>query len=362
MISCRLSFMMEMDDVELEALALAALPGERSDAVTDLEWPSSLSDVCDLSTAFSVGCGGSVSSSSGLTTAARSQLHPASKRRRTKQKDPNRARNERRLELAHLRQQAEELEGRLGMLKSGTPCVDREVSDPPPECVVEAWRGIANDLASERQRTERENIRLRLLVDSHAKMASQLKRIVMPKKPLYARSDAAYLAGNPAFDEASKALAIINSTVDGDGSRENRRAAERSNRAREPLSRTFTNVAHADEASARVDARMIDLLLRRVSLAREEIDGIFTTNGLAATEKAYRSARVEQDEASGVNMELVASIVMPYDLEATQRVVWEHFGRTLPHMPDRTFFQYHDKIKVRLRCFCGLLVSTSRVY
>jgi hypothetical protein len=335
-----------MDDVELEALALAALPGERNDSVMDLEWPSSLGNMSDISTAFSVGCGGSVSSSSTLTTAARSRLHSTSKRRRIKQRDPNRARNERRLELLHLRQQAEELEERLGRLKSGEPRAERAVSDLPAECVVEAWRGIANDLASERQRTERENIRLRLLVDSHAKMTSQLKRVVIPKKPLYARSDAAYLAENAEFDEASRTLAIVNSSVCGKGSRRNGRVSERSNTTREPLSRTFTNVTHADEASAHLDARMIDLLLCRVSRAREEIDGIFAANGLAATEKAYRSARVEQDESSGVNMELVASIMLPYDLEATQRVVWEHFGRTLPHMPDRTFFQYHDKIKV----------------
>lgn len=328
-----------MDDDELEAIALGSLLDDRDEHITDLEWPSPLSDPPDLP-ALSIDDGNALPTTTALATL------PAGKRQRTKQRDPNRARNERRLELVHLRQQAEELESRLVELKSGGHRCDRSSADPQVECVVEAWRGIANDLASERQRTERENIRLRLLVDNHAKITSQLRRIVVPKRPRYARSDMDYMAKNPHLAEASRALAAIDDSMDSKGPRTRRRASESSARPREPLSRTITDVTHADEASARLDAQMFDMLMRRVARAREDIDGIFDANGLAVTDKSYRSAKVEQDEASGVNMELVASIVLPYDLQAAQRVVWQHFSRTLPHMPDRTFFQYHAKNKV----------------
>jgi hypothetical protein len=77
------------------------------------------------------------------------------------------------------------------------------------------------------------------------------------------------------------------------------------------------------------------------------MDTVFIANGLAATETTYRSAKVEQDYSQGTTMEVAASRVLPYDLESTRHVAWRHFNDVLSKMPDRVFFEYHEKQKVR---------------
>lgn len=117
-----------MDEVEAEVLAIQALLDD-DDATEALEWLSPLNDALETPVAsFEVtplasGGDNPPPAASPITDssqrAADEQAEPLSdtKQPHTKPSDPNRSRNERRLELIHLRRQAVELETRLGQLK-----------------------------------------------------------------------------------------------------------------------------------------------------------------------------------------------------------------------------------------------------
>lgn len=272
---------------------------------------------------------------------------------RAKRADSNRARNERRFEVIHLRRQVGELESHLEEIQhkeqrrwrplgipDGTKCTStssrprlRISASCSPRHAEQAWKETAEEQRAKRQRAETENTRLRLLVNDHLKTAAKLKRILMPKRPRFA------LAGLDICAEKS------------DHNEENRSAATAANTANqaETTALVLAPTAFATNfgvGSALDNAQVFEMLTRSLDRARSNLDAVFAANGLAATEKTYRRAKVEQDEANGTVMELVSNKLLPYALEATQTVAWRHFRDLVSQMPDRAFFKYRDARKV----------------
>lgn len=277
-------------------------------------------------------------------------------RLRAKQTDPNRARNERRLELIHLRRQAAELENHLGKLNrvdAATWSSRSTAGDVRPSqsilCVadglypyqrsVELWEELARDEKNKRLRAETENTRLRLLVGSHVKTANQLRRILMPKRARNARSYLSACFQEHGCDEQTKRLPSRAFPTD-------RVSASSVVPGPATVTAFLPSLASNTDGSGLSSSQVFEILKHSVSSARRDMDAVFIANGLATMEKTYRSAKVEQDDEDGTTMELAASKVLPYDLESTKRVAWRHFVDSHPKLPDRTSFQFRDERKV----------------
>lgn len=179
-----------------------------------------------------------------------------------------------------------------------------------------------------------------MLVTSHVKTANRLRGILMPKRPRNSRS---YLRICSTQDQHQP---LPSSDVPKDqGDSTTASSTPTTVVTIHPSPTLFTG------SSTLPSSQILDMLRRSVPRTWRDMDAVFIANGLAKAEKAYRSAKVEEDEAQGTTMELVASKVLPYDMEATRRIVWRHFNDFLPQMPDRRFFQYRDDREVRGACF-----------
>ncbi|KAG6614139.1 M96 mating-specific protein family [Phytophthora cinnamomi] len=116
---------------------------------------------------------------------------PATRKRkpsrpRKSQANPNRIRNELRFELAFLREKAAQMEQELNSLKLKTQQDSTSIScrvKTPTVLIVprggstqglDAWKGIANRQRKRREDVERENTRLKLIVERQRKVAGDL--------------------------------------------------------------------------------------------------------------------------------------------------------------------------------------------
>jgi hypothetical protein len=346
------------DADDLEALAIGSLLGDE-DA---LAWLSRMDGVPDVSfvggdsavLASDTGSSSGVLPTTDAIVARQRQTTPRSGagRDRARQAEPNKARSERRLELVHLRRQAVELQRHLDGLRSeggsegGSLVLTSDALDTlvslrvvnrlyPCEHPTTPWEELARGERAKRMRAETENTRLRLLVDSQVKTARQLRRILVPKRPRNARVDIKACLSSERQTGESGVVSIHPPT---------------SLMAVHPSPPSFTGI------SGLSSAEIFDMLKDSVACAHQDMDVAFIANGLATTEKAYRSAKVEQDNSRQATMELVASKLLPFEMESTRRAVWHHFVDLYSKMPDRASFVYQDKQKV-----CGYVLGVASV-
>ncbi|KAE8883183.1 hypothetical protein PF003_g32628 [Phytophthora fragariae] len=117
--------------------------------------------------------------------------------------DPNRARNERKLEIAYLREKVGQLETKLHSLQEhSSPAaamqrtrgneelcdsqVRRLSTDVPLSrnqlsCALSTWENFAARERSQREESERENVRLKLILASQIKVAKSLESILLKR-------------------------------------------------------------------------------------------------------------------------------------------------------------------------------------
>lgn len=110
------------------------------------------------------------------------------KGRRKARKHSNRARDERRQELVYLRKKVGEMEAQLAELKThsggatGAKRRDRCSSPPqaaaPSTALAAVWGEMAKRQYQERQMAEKENVRLKLILERQLKMAKSLEKIL----------------------------------------------------------------------------------------------------------------------------------------------------------------------------------------
>jgi hypothetical protein len=216
----------------------------------------------------------------------------------------------------------------MKLMHSSVPCLARQ-----PD---ETWMEAAEEQRVKRQRAETDNTRLRLLVSDHLKTTAKLKRLLMPKRTRYA------LQGlGVHIEESQHDKEATSETSDTSGT-----SVQTESTVLVLAPTVFATTFGV--GSAMDTAQVFDMLTRSLDRARSNLDAVFAANGLAGTEKTYRRAKVEQEEANGTVMELVSNKLLPYTMEATQAVAWRHFRDSLPQMPDRAFFKYRDPRKVRL--------------
>ncbi|ETP30299.1 hypothetical protein F442_20674 [Phytophthora nicotianae P10297] len=223
------------------------------------------------------------------------QSQPTSKKRsstkpRKPQANPNRVRNELRFELAYLREKAAQLEQELSSLQkkqqanSDALTVRRQT---PTVIIVphggltqehEAWKGIAARQRMRREGAERENSRLRIIVEKQRKIAVDLANLLRKR--------------------------VAESSQIKDPHTEERR-----------LSCVLD--FHGDIGEFRE-------LFGHLEAAYSEVDTVLAANGLATMELPTNDVHIREG-VDGKYLEFFANKVVPFGLHETAEAAWDHF-------------------------------------
>uniref|UniRef100_H3HDS3 START domain-containing protein n=1 Tax=Phytophthora ramorum TaxID=164328 RepID=H3HDS3_PHYRM len=201
------------------------------------------------------------------------------------QANPNRARNQLRFELAFLREKAVQLEQELASLKQRSPLNSSSlVAQQKPSTGFEAWRGIAARQAKRREGAERENSRLRMIVERQRKIAVDLGELLR------------------------------------------KRAAECSH---------FKNPLAEERRLSRVldfntDISEFHGLFQHLEAAYNEVDAVLAANGLATLETPTNAVHIREG-VDGKYLEFFANKVLPFGLYETAEAAWDHFSGVEKH-------------------------------
>ncbi|ETP39788.1 hypothetical protein F442_12771 [Phytophthora nicotianae P10297] len=216
--------------------------------------------------------------------------------------NPNRARNERKNELAYLRNKVKQMETELGELhrhhridnncalteqteagqsnQSVLALTGANSTDVPP-----FWRDMATRQKLRREKAERENARLKLVLEGQIKLARSMEALLQKR----ARQQVSECAGH---------LGKIGAQ-----------------------GRTLDFLA---------DKRTFDALLTSVDAAYHEVDQVFATNGLIDCETPNHDARMREG-ANGMYLDINSTKLLPFSKDTVGATVWNHFKGTEKH-------------------------------
>ncbi|KAH7459604.1 uncharacterized protein KRP23_15163 [Phytophthora ramorum] len=238
------------------------------------------------------------------TRATKNTTTTLAKTKRRVKVNPNRARDERKHELAYLRNKVEQMERELESMHHRRRARGICNGEPPPASSGSTsqaltsplysklaasssrmpfiWRDIASRQQQRREKSERENARLKLVLESQVKLAKSMETLLQ-KRARQQVSGCAEVAG------ASGDLSSQGCTLD------------------------FL-----------VDKDTYEALITSVETAYAELEAVFTTNGLMGLDTPCRDARMREG-ASGMYLDVFANKVLPFEYEAVTTAVWNHF-------------------------------------
>ncbi|RLN44370.1 hypothetical protein BBJ28_00012629 [Nothophytophthora sp. Chile5] len=221
--------------------------------------------------------------------------------------DPNRARNERKLEISYLRDKLRQLELELSRLQqqpsprmlqvASIPELAQggqeqaEVGNIVPESTAllsadsqssGVWRGVAGRQRLRREKAERENIRLKLILEGQIKVARSLKMLLEKRARQHCLS-----IKNPSI--------LQGRTLD-----------------------YHAGVADFQELLGHLDA------------AYREVDAVFAANGLATMELSQQDIHMREG-INGMYLEVFANKAIPFDLRSTAEATWQYFKGAEKH-------------------------------
>ncbi|RLN98581.1 hypothetical protein BBJ28_00012206 [Nothophytophthora sp. Chile5] len=216
--------------------------------------------------------------------------------------DSNRARNERRIEVAYLREKVAQLETELESLqqqRSSTKLLkhdtdDMSTSDQGGALVSSsatdqsAWQPVARHQRQRREKAEIENARLKLVLESQLKAAKSMQVLLLKR--------------------AKNQLLECSRTV------------------------TPEDSEYTDGATVNYHAELGDFqeLLVILEGAYREMDAVFCTNGLDSMEVTHRDTQMREGD-DGMYLDVFSNKVLPFELDATAEAVWNHFKGTDKH-------------------------------
>lgn len=222
------------------------------------------------------------------------------KTKRRKKVNPNRARNERKNELAYLRSKVRQLETELNGLRSryrtGNSTTQRLALTPLEESAPAVlasdttaplasglppfWRDMATRQRLRRDKSERENARLKLVLESQVKLAQSLEALLKKR----------------AKQQLSECEGCV---ADKSGSQ----------------GRTLDFLA---------DKSTFETLLASVDAAYCELDEVFSANGLLDSESPSRDACMREG-INGMFLDISSNKLLPFSKQAVATAVWNHF-------------------------------------
>ncbi|KAE8985249.1 hypothetical protein PR003_g23052 [Phytophthora rubi] len=246
-----------------------------------------------------------VSQSSSKKQSKRTKKSPkstASKPNRPLSYNPNRAREQQRKELLYLREKVVEMEQELTALQ-GTrrPKTFSEVEGDEADAggvtassgfrAPDVWKEMASHQLEQRLKSERENRRLKAVLEGQIKIGKSLAKLL----------------------EATSTTQPMESC----------------------LQRTRRMHASAPD---RTGPGIFAELMAGVDESYREVDDVFAANGLGEMESSFSDAKMRVGP-DGVYMEIFANKVLPFDVVSTGTAAWEFFANSMEHMPFRFFYQ-----------------------
>ncbi|KAJ8571968.1 hypothetical protein ON010_g4863 [Phytophthora cinnamomi] len=256
---------------------------------------------------------------------------PATRKRkpsrpRKSQANPNRIRNELRFELAFLREKAAQMEQELNSLKLKTQQDSTSIScrvKTPTVLIVprggstqglDAWKGIANRQRKRREDVERENTRLKLIVERQRKVA-----VLLP---------VARFVDSVLMRTVSKTSALTLNQV-----------AECSH-VKDPRAAEHHLVRVLDFTGDINDFRG---LFGHLEAAYAEVDVVLASNGLATMDTPTNDVHIREG-VDGRYLEFFANKVMPFGLRDTAEAAWDHFKGAEKHCGNGGLYEKAAKV------------------
>ncbi|KAG7391201.1 hypothetical protein PHYPSEUDO_005562 [Phytophthora pseudosyringae] len=214
--------------------------------------------------------------------------------------DPNRARKERKLEMTFLRRKFEQLQLELKTLEAAQGKRQRKrasaggngqeralVANPH---VLSAWKEVASRQREQRDKAEKENVRLRLIMERQHKLAEALETLVQ--------------------------------------ARIKQQMAEFSALPNPKLGRCFTGRT----LDFRADINDFRGLLGDLERAQREVDTVFAANRLNTTESSHHGVQLRSSKGvNGMHLEVFANKAMPFNVRDTAEATWDHFKGMKKH-------------------------------
>ncbi|KAF4132584.1 hypothetical protein GN958_ATG18230 [Phytophthora infestans] len=215
--------------------------------------------------------------------------------------NPNKARDERKLELVYLRQKVTDMEMELLKLQE-TKEASRAKSTYASEAIYtftanpdshstndgvpRVWEKMCARQLQRRVKAERENARLKVVLEGQIKIAKSMEQILKKRTVLRAMESCG-----------------------------SNKRTKHTNRRPEP----------------RADAKIFEILLAGVEASYREVDAVFEANGLGRTEAPKSDAQM-RDGVNGMYLEIFANKMIPFGMHATGQAVWQHFkGTDIPY-------------------------------
>ncbi|KAF4323745.1 hypothetical protein G195_001538 [Phytophthora kernoviae 00238/432] len=219
--------------------------------------------------------------------------------------DPNRARKERKLEIMFLRRKLEQLQLELQTMqvrrgKNAQVQAEEKTQDGANERAIvarrpnvevsSAWREVANRQREQRDKSERENIRLRLTLERQHKLAEAMETLVQARIKQQ-------MAEFSALSNPKVSRCVMGRTLD----------------------------FRADIANFRD-------LLEDLDTAHREVDLVFASNRLDTTESSHHGVQLRSSKGiKRVHLEAFCNKALPFELRTTAEATWDHFKGMKKH-------------------------------
>ncbi|KAG7399863.1 hypothetical protein PHYBOEH_007724 [Phytophthora boehmeriae] len=214
--------------------------------------------------------------------------------------NPNRARNERRWEIAALREQIQKLQIDLTTLRNRKSDRPSAASRPCPaagslvmskssQITAAMWQEIADRQQRRREEAECENTRLKLVLKHQRKVANTLSSLLQRR-------------ANQLVTECSPFMTPV----------------------------TSTHHIAVNVLDLCGDVGDFQDLFRRLDTAYQEVDAVFSANGLDSMVISPSDVHIREGEG-GKYLELFANKVMPFESRDTKEATWDHFRGTEKH-------------------------------
>ncbi|KAE9177059.1 hypothetical protein PF004_g25887 [Phytophthora fragariae] len=222
-----------------------------------------------------------VSQSSSKKQSKRTKKSPkstTSKPNRPLSYNPNRAREQQRKELLYLEVEGDEADAGGVTASSGFRAPD-------------VWKEMASHQLEQRLKSERENRRLKAVLEGQIKIGKNLAKLL----------------------EATSTTQPMESC----------------------LQRTRRMHTSAPD---RTGPGIFAELMAGVDESYREVDDVFRANGLGEMESSFSDAKMRVGP-DGVYMEIFANKVLPFDVVSSGTAAWELFAKSMERMPFRFFYQ-----------------------
>ncbi|KAF4315627.1 hypothetical protein BBI17_007922 [Phytophthora kernoviae] len=297
-----------MDDEELESLLLeVGLSGsprtpsghevETVIASTSAQSTTTSTIKTELQTVPSA-CASSANTNtnSSARRSSRSDDAPAGgKTKRRIRLNPNRARDNRKNELAYLRNKVKQMEEQLlGLRQQYVDSKDPTSLTSTSRSIVDTlgalpvWRDMAAAQQLRREKAERENARLKLVLESQIKLAKSMETVMQ-------RRTRQQMAGFNGVLGEGVDCAVPGSSLD-----------------------------------LLLDKDTYETLLARAETAYGEVDAVLAANGLQYLETPCTNAQMREGP-DGMYVDIFTNKVLPFDFHTAAAAVWSHFRGSEKH-------------------------------